>query len=762
MIVLDTSGSMQNALDGSGVPTSDQRNRWATVVEALTGTIHVFSTDSTGHVRSNACSAQQNTMDPWFSTAFTNPWDWPVDSAKTLDQRDPIVFATMNSLTGSICATGPSGWDQASDGIIDLFSRQIRFGLMTADVGRLSGIDGTTETEQDWIPKSTNVVGNDFSYWYASPASNWLSRTGGHQGSYGKSTAGLQSWDVGARNPYARPWQGRLMGFGNSDATADDVTAQNDRVQKVILAQHPVTLGSTQTPVPGDLAPMGAMLSDAYDFLVHDGTSLPNYPISGSSFLMSPAMDPASQGGCRKTTVIIISDGRFGDDMRNPTFDGYRASWYQTPASGSTISNTLAACSAGGICPYQTPDYYANQLANNPTNPINVQVLGVAKHTGVQWQSTAGDCPAKGLASGSTCTMSCESLDSTDFGATGAVGKMCAGSTGNWDHNNESGSEKPGVIAACCELANLAIQVNPAKPPLYFSDNAAALKQSLATIVAGIAGDTVSQTEPAFAGVAPTLNVASNPTEAGPGNQQIGPSSFELLSSLSIAHGNGPSSQTSGAAPMWRGILERRRLTCSNAANPAPVAATIDSLRGDDFARNLVNGYATRKFFTVVAQDSTNAVAEYRTLRRSDYSSTLAPITPNSDGLQGIETTLAKNQTTLTTSPELAGRINALLLGGTKTESVLGIDNNSIAKCTSELGATTTATCASLALRWFCGYRNNISGHPNDRCPNDTCSWVPVEYNNQSPLGALYHSTPVTVPPPLGYLDDEAYRTDFA
>ena len=96
-------------------------------------------------------------------------------------------------------------------------------------------------------------------------------------------------------------------------------------------------------------------------------------------------------------------------------------------------------------------------------------------------------------------------------GATGAVGKMCSGGPGAWEHDGDPGGESAGVVAACCELANLAIQVDPAKPPLYFIDNVGGLKQAMATVAARAIGDPTSRTEPALALAAPTIQKTQNP-----------------------------------------------------------------------------------------------------------------------------------------------------------------------------------------------------------------------------------------------------------
>ncbi len=798
LLLLDTSGSMQWKLDGNSIAKGGDRSRWATVVEALTGSIRKFSVDSTGHVRSNTCRPQRNTVDSYFNSpsTFVNPWDWPVNSAKPLDTRDPVIFVNAGHESdddddtsksswsqGKACSIGPSGWDQANDGILDAFGRQIRFGLMTADNGRLRGLDDSTDYEWEWLPSETNMVETGNSYWYTGSTNNWLTQSGAHTGYYGSAGPlslvfaffpikpptpfGLQDWEVGARNPQASPWEGRLMGFGSPSESLDEIAVQNERVQRVILSAHPQFQGYDITkPFPGDLPPVAGMLSDAYDFLINDTTSLSDYPSSGKSFLLSSAGDPGFTGGCRKTTVVLVSNGRFGNDMRNPDTDGYRVLWQVSSWFNQYIGlfqYPTTCATGGGTCPYKTADYYANKLATNPTNPIPVYVLGVvSKHLSVRWKAMPGNCPAKGKATGANCDMDCESLDATDFGASHAVSKMCAGGPGAWTHDADPGGEKAGVLAACCELANLAIQVDPAKPPLYFIDNVGALKQAMAAIAAKAIGDASSRTEPALAVAAPTIQKTQNPTEIGPGSVQIAPSSFELLSSLAVGHSAWAPGGVANVSPMWRGFLERRRLTCSNNASPVPVAATIDATRGDDFARNLVNGYKTRKFFTVVATDSSASSAQNQTLRRKDYDSTLAPIGPNADGLSGIVTTLSSNQSSLTTSDDFYKKIQSLLSGGFLAETLLGIDSTSLGMCSAQLGASNTKDCADLLLRWFGGFHNNVSGRPNDRCPNDTCSWVPVDYTNQNPLGALYHSSPVIVGPPLDYVKDEAYRRDFA
>ncbi len=818
LLLVDTSGSMQYSLSGDGRDdddNQDEQTRWAVVAQALTGTLQGFSIDGAGYVRSNACRAQQNTADPWFASAFANPWDWPVHTTQSPELKDPIIFMRASSSgsgsgsncagnsgnsngnsvntaacnksndderhddnenngnhngwyknqksysgNGAVCTLGSGGWDQASDGVLDLYARQVRFGLMTSDTGHLEGTDLTSYSVSDWLPSGGQPVSAGGSYWYSDAGHSWLAGTGFAKGLYGQMTVGAQSWEVGSRNPYVAPWEGRLMGFGAFDASSDDIAAQNERIQRVILSRHPIAYGSSYDGAqPGDLVPMSAMLSDAYDFLVKDGTVLGDYPTSGRSFPLSSANDPSFLGGCRPASVVVISSGRFGGDMRAPSTDGYQQGWFQKSAKSY---NTPASCASGGACPYMTADYYANKLATNPGHPIAVSVFGaVSKHRAVQWKSMPGNCPSKGKASGSMCQMDCDSLAPSDFGPAGSTGKMCSGSSGAWDHDGDPGGDPRGTVAACCELANLAIQIDPSKPPLYFIDGADSLKQAMTAVITSSPDDDTARTIPALATAAPTIQLAQNPSEVGPGGAAVAPASFELLSSLSVGRSAWAPNGATNPSPMWRGVLERRRLSCSNASSPTAVAATIDPSRGDDFAQNLVSGYATRKFFTVVAASGATP-AQGSTLRRSDYGAALAPTDPNADGLGGIDVTLGGNQSALATSDGWYAQIAARLSGGLKPEAFLGITSSSLPVCGSQLGANNTADCANLTLRWFGGYHNDIPNHPSDRCPHAACSWVSADYSNQNPLGALYHASPVVIGPPNDYLDDEAYRSQFA
>ncbi len=782
LLVIDTSGAMVPQPDGT-LPScgggNDDRSNWALVVEALTGTLQKYNCIDGGRVRSNSCLPMQNPD----SFTYSAPSDWPTNNGPP-EKSDPVAFMRGPGYAAH-CKYKKNEWDQSNDGIIDAFNRQIRFGLMTSDLGHLRDTSNLTPGYGSWSP-GTALTDPEYSYVFG----------GTPQGKYGNQTVAAQDWDVGARNEVAPPWQGRLMGFGNPSATVAEVAAQNERIQRAILAIHPTIVAGGA----GDSSPAAGLLLDAKQFLLSDNTlSLTNYPTgTDPAFLMSSAGDPAFTGGCRNVNVVFISTGVFGNDMTLPDpnvlpGDGYDKSWFATgtapcpPPIGAICSTfaTPASCKdpvGGGQCPFNGNEpldsAYALASVIAPEQPIVTHVVGVVPSTTITYRRTGGSCTADGGNSvsigGNKCKIDCKKLDASDFGYDQRTACSIKTSGGlpyygppgspnrKWRFDRGIGGTSPaGQLSQCCELANIAIQSNPTKPPLYFIQDVSGLKTALADIVSKVQGRTTSRTTPVYLQAAPTIKAGQNPTAVSSGSAIA--SSFELLSSMKVSAGNLPAPPlgTAVKAPMWRGFLERRRLICD--ASNTPQADTVTTSRGDDFADNLVEGWATRQFFTVVAGSGSNP-ATGSSLRRkgTDLNGAYSLADPEGkDGLGQVEVTKSLNQTPLTTADDVGNQIAALYGGGNARSKFMGLDNQDKKKCQGLFSTNNLDDCADYILKWFGGWESSEQ-FETDRCPHDKCGWVLEEYSNQHPLGAIYHSTPVMVGPPNDFLNDEAYRRDFA
>jgi len=341
LLLIDNSGSMENMSSGerpenagaSCIPgTATPMNRWATLVTVLTGTIQNFSCFAQD--RSSTSFLNEFTLpngpDPYdykyylpFHRILSNGcaygpgslgaayWDWPSDALKTHDWSN----------TSLACAA--PGFQQANDGLLDTYRDRVRFGLMTFDTlpHPGTGASGSTPTPHD------GTLGM-WSYYL-----DWNS--GGSPADGNPPNCANHPFEVGARNPAAPPWEGRMAGFGPYDAPIATVQQGNDRIQAALLALRPY--GAT---------PIAGIMSDARDFLLNDSSIDP-----ATTKPFGPKDDPYYAGKCRDQFIILLSDGEPNLDLRD-------------------------ACATGnGKCPYPQPYEIAHELATLP-NPIKTFAIG--------------------------------------------------------------------------------------------------------------------------------------------------------------------------------------------------------------------------------------------------------------------------------------------------------------------------------------------------------------------------------------------------
>ncbi|MEJ7731678.1 MAG: hypothetical protein WKG00_21010 [Polyangiaceae bacterium] len=349
LLLIDSSGSMENMADGRtpenagatcvpGTPTP--MNRWATLVSTLTGTVNNFS-----------CYAQ-----PRDSAAFLSEYSLP--GSPPVPPYDQGYYLPYHRILSGTCTAGagtqnPSGipllpppvdvyWSapryhpynnaagtctlsQLDDGLLDVYKERVRFSMMTFDTlpdghtGRaLSGL----------VPDNTGGVAGNWSYFL-----NWqLVNDGGANGQLPACSAVRH--EVGARNSAAPSWEGGLVNFNAADAPLSDIVQANDRIQQTLLATRPY--GAT---------PIAGMLRDAKTYLQEDA-------------LGNVLNDIFSIGGCRKTYIIILSDGEPNLDMRPE------------------------CAAASGSCPYDLPEVIARDLANDPTRPVETFAVGFGVTSG--------------------------------------------------------------------------------------------------------------------------------------------------------------------------------------------------------------------------------------------------------------------------------------------------------------------------------------------------------------------------------------------
>jgi type IV pilus assembly protein PilY1 len=239
--------------------------------------------------------------------------------------------AIVNNHTYGVAGTKTCVFPQATDGMIDSERDIMRFGLMTFDQDPDPGT-GTTATNQVATPAFTG----NWSYypgWNIGAAPpNTLFGAPAYFGNPANCTTQTEMV-VGARNPAAPPWEGRMIPFpATTDLAAQET--QNDHVQQVLMASRPY--GAT---------PLAGMFVGARYYFQSDPTG-------------PQQTDVYVQGGCRDEFIILLTDGAPNLDMR-------------TACEGTGAPN--------GVCPFPLPEDTATNL-KTPTSgrPVTTYVVGFA------------------------------------------------------------------------------------------------------------------------------------------------------------------------------------------------------------------------------------------------------------------------------------------------------------------------------------------------------------------------------------------------
>lgn len=317
MMLVDSSGSMQTVgecvcqtpacsecLPDCSV-ASPERNRWATVVEALTGTIEGYTCQS---VNRNTASFAGEPDHRYFlphiearGIPCTSAIDCPSDLTCSADDTE---------------AVGDTGLCQRTDGILDVYRERAKFGLMTFDATNTFVGQPELVTEayyQTRLGDASDIEGG-YSYGGARPFSF-------------PGCGEPYMLDNGARNEQAGA--GRLVSVGVETVTPIEVVNRN--VQGSLLAENLRPYGAT---------PIAGMLTDANYYLTRhpDTRAIQNVGENG---------DPYAR--CRRRYAILLTDGIPTSDMRGAP--------YFCDALGTPVG-------AGG-CPYETPIVQAAQMLSD-------------------------------------------------------------------------------------------------------------------------------------------------------------------------------------------------------------------------------------------------------------------------------------------------------------------------------------------------------------------------------------------------------------
>jgi type IV pilus assembly protein PilY1 len=242
---------------------------------------------------------------------------------------------------------------------------------------------------------------------------------------------------VGARNPAAPPWEGRMVAFPTSSGPTQ---AQiNTEIGQVILGSRPY--GGT---------PLAGMFTAAQYFFQGDPAG--------------PQSDPFVQSSgtpCRKEFIILVTDGAPNLDLR-PSCN--------SPSEGG----------ASGSCPFNIPQAIAANLFNNGM-PNGTQQFITTYVIGFATSSFAND---------GGNPIDCRSLVTS-----GTLASVCNNSTGIL-----GGPPPDPTYAPCCTLEQIAVAGSQGGHA-FFAQSALDLQSALQTILGQINTGQTTRTTPAFSPV---------------------------------------------------------------------------------------------------------------------------------------------------------------------------------------------------------------------------------------------------------------------
>jgi type IV pilus assembly protein PilY1 len=387
LLLIDNSGSMERMIDGT-LPEANAAttcncdpttgacnwnaqpapNRWGIMLQTMAGSFQ----------NGYNCAAMPRTPGSVFASEYQINGVPPYDVNYYLPFHRPIGKDTQTSATPLSCVFAPGSlpgaaagqgvgtagvgaggnatdfpsaaivqrtyganpktctFPQTADGVIDSERDIMRFGLMTFDQDPDPGT-GATAGNQVANPAFTG----NWSYfpgWSAGTGAQPPTTLFGAPAYWGKPvdcTTAPTLMAVGARNPAAPPWEGRMVPFpATTDLPAQET--QNDDVQQVLVSSRPY--GAT---------PLAGMMLDARYYFQADPTG-------------PQATDVYVQGGCRQQFIILLTDGAPNLDM-------------QPQCSAATTNGNP------GVCPFPLPQDTATALkVPAGSQPVTTFVIGFA------------------------------------------------------------------------------------------------------------------------------------------------------------------------------------------------------------------------------------------------------------------------------------------------------------------------------------------------------------------------------------------------
>ena len=772
LLLVDTSGSMTWALDGTDADCKDELNpkkaRYTILGEVLTGTVDdldcwsgndplnidgppvpLMSNSERHQPGGQNCVPTLNLDVDIINSLKTQPFGWPYE-ASDKDNSSAITYCggktaakfarCFNASSWSnrdVCSKATIGWNQAADGLLDTYGSKIRFGMMSFDSLVWSGYSTSNfysnKTMVWWTPETggpvtftydplcrNNTMGH-YCFLYSYPLAYYDTAEWSYW--HGTGSTLSSTWLTGTRSATLFP-STAIVG-GAYTLVSSDIGARNSRALphkgRMIGFGHPDAVAT-------DTVAHNEMVQDSILGLSMNLEH--NTPLAG---LMRDAFEfVANDVSTNGVTIPHPTTSVPNLVTIGPQTDPYFS-------ATARCRDTLVILITDGEPTGDLNDrmsHWAGRLATE--QDVKTIVFGIGLET-ARWKP------------GSTIlTKKCDDLVPTDYSSVSTGTSICTRDGLNWKYADNtlytSGltTTDRSAIRACCNLLETAILGDPTNAygqVPYFPNDQAQLKQTLDTILKSIAGTTVSRTVPVFANITSTFQSGNAPA-----------SYYELRSALIPA-----SKPTSGT-------LERVRYACDNSFEP--IRQSIEESKGDQFHKNLdATTTRPRKFITVVPLKIGSVVKPMWTVR---------PATVVEDQLMGSPVTSGNFVRLDATSPDLTAPYQADMgvgidiitstinsMGGTypKGSELLNLSNSDKATCLSQVGTNDLEECAKRVLQWYGGspqvYSLGAGKFSPSRDPNVCGGW-----DKCGPLGAIFRSNPVIVEPPSQNAAEQSYSNN--
>jgi type IV pilus assembly protein PilY1 len=646
--------------------------------------------------------------------------DFPTDAIGSfLYDKYPIGLPLPTTLLGANVGyssnTTSCNFNQANDGIIDQASTLVRFGLMTFDNDPSELVGVTFPAAVPTQPGSPFI--GQWSYdsvWdptcATGPQSTPSPFTSPSKGLLEGCTTGAQMFELGARNPAAPPWEGRLLGFPNPNADVNATGQSNAQVESVIRSLRPY--GAT---------PTAGLMADAEYYFWGDPTG----PAGATP-------DPFVAGGCRSQYIILLTDGQPNQDLR-PSCQG-----------------------SGGRCPYQLPEDTASVLANgaadtvtglSPRGKVYTYVIGFAVSGNVNGADT-GSANCQQLAAAGTLDTMCQT--GQPYSATDTSPNPITPLPQQQDAQVGTTPESP-----CCSLQRVAVAGGTQHA--YFADTPGDLNAALAAVLGDITGQLGSRTLPV---ASPTISYAAG-----------APLTASYLATFQAATCQNQNADGTCNTPWqsngpWTGDVERQQYTCPGgglgATPSAPVAA-------DDFGADLASQTSRNFLFFSGSNSTTSPTVSTNALTIRPYLNSAHAITNNVGVVPALDNLDAFGA--LQTGLEIS---NFGQGSETSIYSALNINNGIAlniqpTSCQDPFSAgyLDRASCANLALSFAMAqptFAPVLTGGAASLLAGayamgtDGTNAVQPTNRFAHPLGAILDSTPQVVATPSAQVRDDSYQ----